>query len=629
MMTDSAADSVALPPVAPEVTAELARALSPRLRKRLDAAAAKLAARPRSTDGATVRIAVDDDTTLELHAPTGAVATADAIRCGCLLAPDCVHRAAVAALAPVAEQRPEDESEAAEATAEAADTPGGPDDPDAPPAAPVPDASTVASAPAGPDRSAAATALWQAGAAVLESGIEGAGALLQAELLHAAHAARLAGLYRPAALAVATVNGLRAARAADPGHRLAELTATVQELLLVCHALRRPPAPGGPDHAALRGTARRPYTPGGSLRLYGLCCEPVLARSGHAGVVTWTVDADGALFALPDVAPGGAARAAGAARRTVRLGDAACTHQELARGGLIVSGATVSPDRRLGAGRGVRAVRAQGVPWHEEPAAALWRTPLDQQIARALDTAEPGSAAGLIFTDLTVLGPVREPGAPDVLAAACAGLTVRIAPADEHQDLAHRHNLRRLAATPGLRLRVIARLVPAGHPGCGCSRPARCRGRNRAPGCAHRWTSATTGSSARTSPVRTSPAPPPPTPPTPPTPPPPHPSPPPPRCICCAAAPRPPSPRAGPPWPSPAASRRTVSGCGTPGCPPPPTCWTSCTGPPPTAPATCSAGCAPPTPSGSPSPGWPPTTTATGRPARCAPPPGRCRIRPG
>lgn len=462
-MTDSAADSVALPPVAPEVTAELARALSPRLRKRLDAAAAKLAARPRSTDGATVRIAVDDDTTLELHAPTGAVATADAIRCGCLLAPDCVHRAAVAALAPVAEERPEDESEVA-ATAEAADTPGGPGDPDAPPAAPVPDASAVASAPAGPDRWAAATALWQAGAAVLESGIEGAGALLQAELLHAAHAARLAGLYRPAALAVATVNGLRAARAADPGHRLAELTATVQELLLVCHALRRPPAPGGPDHAALRGTARRPYTPGGSLRLYGLCCEPVLARSGHAGVVTWTVDADGALFALPDVAPGGAARAAGAARRTVRLGDAACTHQELARGGLIVSGATVSPDRRLGAGRGVRAVRAQGVPWHEEPAAALWRTPLDQQIARALDTAEPGSAAGLIFTDLTVLGPVREPGAPDVLAAACAGLTVRIAPADEHQDLAHRHNLRRLAATPGLRLRVIARLVPAGHP---------------------------------------------------------------------------------------------------------------------------------------------------------------------
>ncbi|MFD7512756.1 hypothetical protein ACFV5N_25950 [Streptomyces sp. NPDC059853] len=486
MMTDSAADAVALPPVAPEVTAALARALSPRLRKRLDAAAAKLAARPRGTDGTTVRIAVDDDTTLDLHAPAGVVATADAIRCGCLLAPDCVHRAAVAALAPVAEERPEDEADGP-AGLDGADAPGGPGAPDTPPAAPgtgaptrpgasghpAPEPATplAAAAPAQhtepseptPEQPAAA-ALWRAGAAVLESGIQGAGALLQAELLHAAHTARLAGLHRPAALAVATVNGLRAARAGDPGHRLAELTATVQELLLVCHALRRAPSPGAPGLAELRGTARRPYTPGGSLRLYGLCCEPVLAGSGHAGVVTWTVDADGEVFALTDVAPGGAARAAGAARRTVRLGDAACTHQELARGGLIVSGATVSPDRRLGAGRGVRAVRARGVPWHEEPAAALWRTPLDQQIARALDAAGPGSAAGLLFTDLTVLGPVREPGAPDVLAAACAGLTVRIAPADEHQDLAHRHNLRLLAATPGLRLRVIARLVPAGHP---------------------------------------------------------------------------------------------------------------------------------------------------------------------
>ncbi|MEU1544081.1 hypothetical protein ABZ461_39605, partial [Actinacidiphila glaucinigra] len=48
-----------LPPVAPAVTAELVEALSPRLRKRLDSAVAKLAARPAAVDGDTVRIAVD------------------------------------------------------------------------------------------------------------------------------------------------------------------------------------------------------------------------------------------------------------------------------------------------------------------------------------------------------------------------------------------------------------------------------------------------------------------------------------------------------------------------------------------------------------------------------------------
>lgn len=96
-----------LPPVAPSVTAELVEALSPRLRKRLDAGVAKLTARPVVREGDTVRIAVDDDTDLELHAPGGSVTRADAIRCGCLLAPDCLHRAAAASAAPVADDAPD------------------------------------------------------------------------------------------------------------------------------------------------------------------------------------------------------------------------------------------------------------------------------------------------------------------------------------------------------------------------------------------------------------------------------------------------------------------------------------------------------------------------------------------
>ncbi|MFJ6997677.1 hypothetical protein ACISUF_26590, partial [Streptomyces sp. NPDC003090] len=96
-----------LPPVAPSVTAELVGALPPRLLKRLDAGVAKLAARPAVVDGDVVRIAIDDDTELELHAPGGVVSTADGIRCGCLLAPACLHRAAAASAAPVAEAAPD------------------------------------------------------------------------------------------------------------------------------------------------------------------------------------------------------------------------------------------------------------------------------------------------------------------------------------------------------------------------------------------------------------------------------------------------------------------------------------------------------------------------------------------
>ncbi|MEU6339602.1 hypothetical protein ABZ883_01420 [Streptomyces sp. NPDC046977] len=426
-----------LPPVAPAVTAELVAALSPRLRKRLDAGAAKLAGRPvvRDGDGDTLRIAIDDDTDLELHAPGGTVTSAEAIRCGCLLAPDCLHRAAAASAAPVAEPgagdtRPEDAAVAGDAT---------------PPEAP--DTAT-------PEQCAAADAVRGAAAAVLEAGIDGAGAVPQAELLRAAHTARIAGLPRIAAAAVSVVTRLRAARSGDPAHRLAELVEALRDLLGPAH---RVPHATGPELAAVRGTARQPYTPDGSLRLYGLFSEPVLTASGHAGAVTWTADAEGRLYTVSDVLPGGPGRAIGAADRSVRIGDTALTHRELSRAGLAVSGATVSPTGRLGAGAGVRAVRASGASWTAEPLARLWAVPPAEQAARALATGD-----GLLFLDVTLTGTVRETGG-DCLLADCGGLTLRLTSAHDHPALPYRDNLRLLAAAPGLRLRVVARLDPAPH----------------------------------------------------------------------------------------------------------------------------------------------------------------------
>ncbi|MGI5253794.1 hypothetical protein [Actinacidiphila glaucinigra] len=425
-----------LPPVAPAVTAELVEALSPRLRKRLDAAVAKLAARPAAVDGDTVRIAVDDDTDLELRAPGGTVTRAEDVRCGCLLAPDCLHRAAAASAAPVAEAP-------GPAAGSALPEPGGEEAPAAEPET------------ATPQQRAAAGALRTAGAAALDAGVDGSGAVVQAELLRAAHSARLAGLPRAAAAAVSVVTRLRAARADDPGHRLADLVAALRELLGTAH---RVPHATGTELAAVRGTARQPYTPDGSLRLYGLFSEPVLTASGYAGAVTWTTDADGRLCTVSDVAPGGPGRATGAADRAVRVGDTALTHRELSRAGLAVSGATVSPTGRLGAGAAVRAVRASGAAWTAEPLDRLWRVPVAEQAVRAL-----GAGDGLLFLDVTLAGTVREAGG-DCLLARCGDLTIRLAAAHDHPALPHRDNLRLLADAPGTRLRVIARLDPAPHP---------------------------------------------------------------------------------------------------------------------------------------------------------------------
>ncbi|MFF5158261.1 hypothetical protein ACFY3N_18820 [Streptomyces sp. NPDC000348] len=427
-----------LPPVVPSVTADIVAALPPRLRKRLDAGVTKLLARPAVRDGDTVRIAVDDETELVLHAPGGSVTGADAIRCGCLLAPDCLHRAAAASAAPVAEEAP---------------APAGAGEARAKTAAATPVRAEPGAVTAG--QRAAARSVFDAAAAVLEAGTDGAGAVLQAELLHAAHTARLAGLPRVCAAAVSVVTGVRAARSADPGHRLTDLAGALAGVLGVAHRL---PHATGPDLAELRGTVRQPYRPDGSLRLYGLFSEPVLTATGYAGAVTWTADADGRLYTVSDVAPGGPARATGAADRTVRIGDTALTHRELSRAGLAVSGATVSPTGRLGAGAGVRAVRAAGAAWRADPLDGLWAVSAAEQVARALNGGQD-----LLFLEVTLAGTVRE-ATGDCLLADCAGLPLRLALPHDDPALPYRDNLRILAAAGPARLRIVARLTPGPHP---------------------------------------------------------------------------------------------------------------------------------------------------------------------
>lgn len=444
-----------LPPVAPEVTATLVEDLSPRLRKRLDAAVTKLGARPTHRDGDTVTIDVDDETELRLHAPGGAVTRVDAITCGCLLAPACVHRAAAACAAPTADPPPEPADQPTPAVPE----PASPSD-----AAPHESASSpeVAS----PAQRAAADALWSAGAAVLESGVDGAGAVTQSALLRAAHTARLRQLPRAAGAALSVVTLLRAARAGDPSYRLADLVTALAELLGTAH---RVGTASGAELASVRGRARRPYSPDGSLRLYGLFTEPVVTDSGHGGARTWVAGPDGRLCTVGDVAPGGVGRALGVADRAVRLGDSALTHRELGRAGLAVSGATVSPDGRLGAGKGVKAVTAKGVAWTEPPLAALWDTPPSEQAARALRSTSrygdpDGGGSDLLFLDVELLGAVREPGGTCLLALCDGGISVRLTVADDDPALAHRDNLMLLATAPGTRLRIIGRMVPAPHP---------------------------------------------------------------------------------------------------------------------------------------------------------------------
>ncbi|MGW0657989.1 hypothetical protein [Streptodolium elevatio] len=320
-----------------------------------------------------------------------------------------------------------------------------------------------------PAQHAAAHTLWKAAALVLDAGIPGAGAVQQAELLRAAHSAKLAGLHRGAAAAVSVTTALRAARADDPAHRLPDLAEALRELLDTADQLASPSAA-----AELLGTARQAYTHSGSLRLYGLFSEPLRTASGHAGVVTYTVGPDGALRTVSDVMPGTPERIAGAAARAVRMGDTALDHHALTRAGLMVSGATESPTGRLGAGASVRAVSASGAAWDADPLAALWAEPPSAQVARVLRARElPADArragAELLFLDVEILGPVAASlasGRGDRVAARClrTGTPVQLLVADDHPALAFRDNLRLIASHRGLALRLVGRLESGTEP---------------------------------------------------------------------------------------------------------------------------------------------------------------------
>ncbi|MFC8424025.1 hypothetical protein ACFUN7_24630 [Streptomyces sp. NPDC057236] len=544
-----------LPPVAPEVFASAVESLTTRLRDRLDAAVEALAATPVTTEDGTVRVRCGEDVRVTLApGPSGTVTASGQTHCTCLLAPRCLHLAAVLGACPVAgttpaagadgpadQVRPADaDAGRTPAPAPVADTtpaagadgparstgrarlagpaqgpaetggshgapgqdraadagrrtgadhraasgrpaddgrrpaPGRPGDVDPPP---VPVRSTGRDRDAGPgqdraadagrragadstavpgrpgagteplagservpsaDRIRAASGLWTAAAAVLSAGAAGAGAVLQAELLRAAHTARLAGLHRAEAAALDVVRHLRDERDPYRPRALAALVDALRELLLVTHRLRS----ADPD-PALIGAVRHHHRPDGPLRLYGVCREPVIGPGGLGGVVTHLVDDDGHAYTLPDVKPGGPARARRAGTAHVALRSFLSDHFRVSRGGLIVTGAVVAPDGRLLPEPGVRATFAAGRPW----------PPSDP------DPDGAGPTGSLTVRDVEIAATDGE----DLLARVLpgrAGGPVRLAPALRHPSLAHTANLRRLGEHPGLRIRVVGRLDP-------------------------------------------------------------------------------------------------------------------------------------------------------------------------
>jgi hypothetical protein len=370
-------------------------------------------------------VTTDNGETVTVAPRDGGVTAAD-VTCSCLLSPKCLHVLAVAtALA------------AASPAAPAAGAKPAP--PPEPPPRPV---SPPVTLDAGQRGAVAATV--RAARALLEAGATGAGPTAVDDLARAVHACRATALHRPARAGLRVLTGLSELRTGKPQFSLSTLTADLRELLWTAEVLAR-----GAGRESDVGIGRRSYSPAGTLRLYGVACEPVAASTGYGGVSTLLVDAQGALYTVSDVKPGGAARAKAACEAPAQLGGATLSHRELSRHGLFVQNATRSADGRLGMGEGVRAVRAGRTTFAEEALARRFLVPATAQLAAAED-------GGWLFLVVTLAG-----AQGSALIAAVDGLPspVRLVSPTDHKEFAYLENLRLLARAPGLRLRLVARPV--------------------------------------------------------------------------------------------------------------------------------------------------------------------------
>lgn len=416
------------PTISPDALAQITEAVPGRIRKKFDAAPDAANAWQWTEDGADFVIAADDQT-VKLSGPS--ISSPDQVSCTCLLSPRCLH-----VLSVVQTLALDDASQTEDAQPEPAEV------------AEVPfeglDAAQIE----------AAEIAWKAAANLLERGIVHATLTQHSDILRALHLARLRGLWRLSAAGQRVAESMRFFREKSAAFDRGLFADELHEFLLVAHMLRTKPS------LEWVGRARRKYEDAGSLKLSGLLGEPVVTRTGYAGVVVYLTDGT-QCWTLSDVMPGDASRVSGAWKGGLSIGDISMSPMQLSRSGLLVQGATASPEGRLGSGQKVKAVTTSGTPLAEHP---KFKIALKDQIQAIFEAKQAGtSRAGydFLFISAEVLGGSQDALIVRSLNADGNNAILRAVPANFVAALKYADNTRMLARAPGLRFRAVVRLVDA------------------------------------------------------------------------------------------------------------------------------------------------------------------------
>ena len=458
------------PCVTPDLLASLTEAVPSRLRKKLDRAPLvaedwEWTAPSDSEDRWVVR---HEDAVVQLSAESGLLRARGDLSCSCLLAPRCFHILAVVAALKIDEPSAGQTGEFSE-TMSAGESSGQATEPQAASQANAPTApcAVEARAPSNTELNLDATTrtslkgFRRALEDVLVGGARAAGALVQARLLRAVHTCRVRGLHRLSGAGLRIVESLRQFRSESAEFELSALARDLREAL-ECTCRLAALEDGSALPRVLVGVARRHFEAVEHLRADALLAEPVLTRSGYAGVVCRFVDASGELLTVNDIRPGEASRVEHVWSAGVDFAGIAMSMKELARRGLQIQNATRSADGRLGGGDKARAVPGPGANWLESVFASRFDEPLELQVARAVvrDGVADRSAdsrGGLVFLrGRSVLGPTGALLLELFRDGRATGERLSLRPASF--EIA-RENLARLREAVGLELLAVARVV--------------------------------------------------------------------------------------------------------------------------------------------------------------------------
>lgn len=450
------------PVISPGVLAELAASAPSRLQKKLDKNPEVAQSWEWTTDGEVWTVQAGGETVRLL---AEVISSVEDVACTCLLAPRCFHVLAVLSVLEIAAADHENENEHEPAGAatdrHAPDLPPGDRSSDTPHDgdSTCTDDSAVSSQQLSASQRQAVVGMQRVQSDILSAGLRAAGTVLQSRLLRSIHECRSAGLHRLAAAALRIMTNIRAVRGDSDAFDSGQAATDMQEALEVTHWLSQQGETASGVSDTWIGTARRRYAAVNHLKLHGLCCEPVLTRSGYSGVVTWMMDDDGWLCTVSDVQPGEANRIPQAWQSGVSVAGLALSHRELSRRSLLISKATRSRDGRLGGAESARAVAVEGMGWEAPPIRAAFARRYAEQIEAAfaalrLPEAERPAGADLLFVEVDVLGCADA----DLVVRTVDGRVLRLGIAIDRDGVSYRENIRMLARAPGLRLRCVVRM---------------------------------------------------------------------------------------------------------------------------------------------------------------------------